>query len=335
MKKFLDLIKKNRIFIILVLIITITTLFTYKILKVKPPVKDKDLYINSSVELKSDELDDNKKIIIDGNEKKKIQIEIKNNFNKDKKIFVWYKSDNDKVKVGNLSISKIKLNKEGLIIGKNKTIKLEIGIKNNSDVIGEVEFGIIYKDLDEKIDDGKYNLIDEVFYIGNNKIYSIGDRIVLKDNSNWHVIKESSNTDIYVNLLSDDIIKIDSNSSMDVKNDMVLYNVEDENISFYLDNNYRKVLEDKNIKIGEDGEIRLITLEELQNITEYSYKNYNYYGKNIPEWLNIKKSWWTMTPYSNAGHYYVSGKNIITTKDVKKTRAGLRVVLKILKSNIK
>lgn len=335
MKKILDLINKNRIFIILVLIISITTVFIYELLKIKPPVDDKDLYINSSVELKSEELDDNKKINIDGREKKKIKIELKNNFSNDKKVFVWYKSDNDKVMVGNLSTSEIKLCKEGLIIEHNKIIEIEIGIKNNSDMIGEIEFGIINKDLDEDIDDGNYKFIDEVFNINNNKKYSIGNKVVLNDNSSWHVIEESDDADIYVSLLSDDILKVDNNDSIDAKKNMVLFNVNDENIGFYLDNDYRRILDDKNVKIGENGEIRLITLEELQKLAEYSYKNYNYYGKNIPGWLNIKKPWWTMTPYSKKGHYYVDGKNIIATKDEKKTRAGLRVVLKILKSNIK
>ena len=328
-------IKKNKVFLLLVIVITLSMLFSYKLLKVKPPIEDKDLYIKSSVELKSDELDENKKISIDGKEKKRLKLVFKNNFNKDKKIYVWYKVDNDKVSVGNLSTSSIKLSKDGLVIEKNRTIEVEIGIKNDSEEVSVVEFGIIYKDIGDVLDINNYKFIDQVFKLNNNRMYSIGDRVILKNNSYYHVIKESDNNDIYVTLLSDDIIKINNNNSLDVKDNKVLFNVNDENISFYLDNNYRKELEDKEIKIGEDGEIRLITLGELQNISEFSYKDYNYYGKNVPSWLNIKKPWWTMTPYSSDGHYYVVGKNILSTKDVKKTRAGLRIVLKLLKSNIK
>ena len=335
MKKLLEKLNKNKIFIILIVVVGMISFFMYKILKVKLPIDDNDLYIKSSVELKSDGFDENRKVVIDAKQKKRLNIIIKNNFNTKKEVYVWYKvEDSDNVKVGNLSSSKVKLSKEGLSIKENESLEVEVGIKNDLEIATKVEFGIIY---DKKNDNmNNYSFIDDVFKIGNQKTFVIGDEVILKDNSNWHVIKGSDSSDIYVVLLKDDIIKIDNNvKTIDVKDNLVLHETSDENIDFYLDNNYRKELEDKNIRIGEDGEIRLITLSELQEIGEYQYKDYNYYATDIPSWLIIKSHWWTMTPFSNDSHYYVSEKNILSIKDVKKVRAAIRPVIKVLKSNIK
>lgn len=335
MKKLLEKLKKNKIFIILIIIVAIISFFMYKTLRTKPPIKDNDLYIKSSVELKSDDLDLNKKIVVDAKQKKKLNLLIKNNFNSKKEIYVWYKvEDNEKVKVGNLSSSKVKLSKDGLIIKENESLETEIGIKNDLEVATTVEFGVVY---DKEADDiNNYSFIGDIFQIGNQKSFVVGDKVALKDNSSWHVIEETNSSDIYVVLLKDDIIQIDNNvKTIDVKDNLVLHETSDENISFYLDNNYRKELEDKSIQIGEDGEIRLITLNELQAIGEYLYKDYNYYAKNVPSWLIIKSPWWTMTPFSNDSHYYVDGKNILSIKDVKNIRAAIRPVVKVLKSNIK
>ena len=335
MKKLFEKINKNKIFIVLIIIVGIISFFMYKVLKTKPIIRDNDLYIKSSVELKSDDLDENKKIVVDAKQKKRLNLLIKNNFNSKKEIYVWYKvEDNNKVKVGNLFSSKIKLSKDGLTVEENGLFEVEIGIKNDLEVATTVEFGIIY---DNGINDiNNYLLINEVFQMGKQKSFIVGDKVRLKDNSSWHVIEESNSSDIYITLLKDEVIRIEDNTSnIDVKNNMVLHETTDENISFYLDNNYRKDLEDKNIQIGEDGEIRLITLNELQAIGQYQYKDYNYYAKDIPDWFIIKSPWWTMTPFSNDSHYYVDGKNILSIKDVKKVRASIRPVIKMLKSNIK
>ena len=338
MYKLLELLKKNKLFIALIIIIGTLTFFIYKSFVIKPPIKDNELYIRNSVELKSDDLDNNKMIIIDALQKKKINLTIKNNFNNNKKVYVWYKvEDIEKVKVGNLSSSKIKLSREGLIIKGTESYEIEIGVKNSLYNPTTIEFGIVCTDEFEELDNtNNYLFVDEVFKINNQKVFAIGDKVTLKDNSSWHVIEESASSDIYVLLLKDDTIKIDGNTTnINAKNNMVLHETSDEKISFYLDNEYRNVLEGNNIQIGEEGEIRLITLNELQVIGQYEYKDYNYYAKNSPKWLIINSPWWTMTPFSNDSYYYVNGGDIMSIKNVKKVRASIRPVVKLLKSNIK
>ena len=136
-------------------------------------------------------------------------------------------------------------------------------------------------------------------------------------------------------LLRSSNIKItNTKQALSVKGDLVSYTPGDENILFYLDNTYRKELEKNGLKLGEEAEIRLITLSELQSVGQYEYKNYVYYKKTIPSWLLINKPWWTMTPFSEKSHYYVKVGNVYHTKNDGEKYA-VRPVIRILKSNIK
>lgn len=339
MKKILEIIKRNILLIILIfIVIVLAFIYSYDNL-FKRPIDNKELYVINNIELKSNDLNENKKLIIDNKETKLITMNIKNNYNIDKRFYIWYKISNnqDSINIGSASSSDIILSKDGNIIKKQSNQNLTIGIINNSNNPVEIEFGITTSDKNEVIETpNNTNVITNIINISKLKEYSIGEKITLKNNSSWYVIEESSSTDDYITLLKDNIINIkNDNQSLDIKNNLITFDPNDDNIKFYLENTYKKELETSGIKIGEQGEIRLINLNELLTIGNYNHQDYNYYNTSSPKWLILDTPWWTSTPFSKDSTYYVYKENIFFAKDKKTTRAALRPVIKVLKSNIK
>lgn len=338
MKKILESIKNYYLLIILLfIIILLVFIYTYKVYS-NIPIDNQKLYITSKVELKSKELDSNHQIKLAPNENKTITIIVKNNFNTDKKYTIWYKSlaKNNDIQLTSSSFATT-LTDENNIIEKSSQQEISINIKNKNASSIQVEFGVAYTNPKDKL-----ILPDESISIkqkiNTNKIkeYSIGDKVILNKQGSWHVIQESLIDDEYIVLLSDKTIKLDDdNQSLDSINNKVLFKPNDDNIKFYLENTYKKLLEENNIMFGDAGEIRLITLKELLAIGSYNYKEYNYYKNDTPEWINTNTPWWTMTPYSISSTYYVQNGNIYFSKDQNATRAAIRPVIKVLKSNIK
>lgn len=334
LKKIIEKLKNNLVFIILILMVFFGVTLYYRVFS-KHSIINRDLYITSVVELRCKDLDSHKKIVVDSNESKVIKLTVKNNFNSSKKFYVWYKSDDDLLKIGSLNSSRFILSTDGNVIDKQKTLDIEIGIINTSVNSVTVEFGIVYGANNEKLDTpSDTKIITDTINVGKQREYVVGDKVNLLGNTKWYVIKESSDTDDYVTLLSDDIINIlNQNTAMDNINNLVLIQNDEDNIKYYLENIYSKELEDKGINLGENGEIRLIHLNELLSFSNYNYKDYNYYGTSSPKWLRIKMPFWTMTPFSKDNYYYVYKGNIYFSKI--NTRAGIRPVIKVLKSNIK
>lgn len=339
LKKVKKVVKANILFIILIIIIgIIAIIYSYARLRQKP-IDDKELYIINNIELKSKDLDEERILTIDRNETKIITLTIINNFKSDKKFYIWYKglTTSNNINIGSVESSTVTLLKSGNIIERNSTEEVTIGITNNNNTTSKITFGIVYGNPNDRLEvPNNSTFITNSINIIKPKEYSIGEKIILNDYSKWHVIEESSSNDDYVTLLKDKIINIEKNNQvLDMVNNKVLFDPNDENIKYYLDTIYKKELEKNNIKLGDNGEIRLITLNELLKLGNYSYKNYNYYQTTTPTWLNTNVPWWTMTPFSSDSTYYVYKGNIYFAKDKNTTRAGIRPVIKVLKSNIK
>lgn len=339
MKKVRKVVKKNILFIILITIIVIAALIYSYVRLHQKPINNKELYIINNVELKSKDLNAEKTMSIDSNETKLITLTVTNNFKTDKKFYVWYKvlTNQNNIDIGSVKSSDVTLLESGNIIEKNTTKEIIVGIKNNNDSTIQLAFGIVYGDQNEqlKLPHNSTSITDSIDII-EKKEYSVGEKIILNDYSRWHVIEESSSNEDYVTLLKDDVINIEeSDQALDVVKNKILFDPNDENIKFYLDNTYKKELEKNNIKLGDNGEIRLITLNELLTLGNYNYQDYNYYQTTTPNWLNTNVPWWTMTPFSSDSTYYVYKGNIYFAKDKNITRAAIRPVIKVLKSNIK
>lgn len=339
LKKVRKVVKKNILFIILITIIVIAALIYSYVRLHQKPINNKELYIINNVELKSKDLNAEKTMSIDSNETKLITLTVTNNFKTDKKFYVWYKvlTNQNNIDIGSVKSSDVTLLESGNIIEKNTTKEIIVGIKNNNDSTIQLAFGIVYGDQNEqlKLPHNSTSITDSIDII-EKKEYSVGEKIILNDYSRWHVIEESSSNEDYVTLLKDDVINIEeSDQALDVVKNKILFDPNDENIKFYLDNTYKKELEKNNIKLGDNGEIRLITLNELLTLGNYNYQDYNYYQTTTPNWLNTNVPWWTMTPFSSDSTYYVYKGNIYFAKDKNITRAAIRPVIKVLKSNIK
>ena len=339
MKKVKKTLKSNIFFIISILIIVAFSFIYSYYMFYKKPIDNKELYIINKVDIISEDLDEEKSLMIDSNETKLITLTVENNFNINKKFYIWYQilNNQNNINIGSITSSAIVLNDSGNVIEKNSNQEITLGIKNNNTSTTKIKFGIVYGDQSQQLQaPDKCIFITNTINISKPKEYSIGDKIILNDYSSWHVIKESLANDDYIVLLNDNVINIeDTNQALDVQNNQVLFDPNDENINFYLENNYKKFLEESNVKIGDQGEIRLITLDELLTIGNYNYKNYNYYQAITPPWLTINTPWWTMTPFSTNSTYYVHKGNIYYAKEKDTTRAALRPVIKVLKTNIK
>lgn len=336
MNKIRNFVKKNIYFIVSLFVICALFMFIYGKFSRKS-IDNKNYSITNNIEFKSDSFDKNKKLTIDGKETKVVKISIKNNYLESKKVGIWYKSDDfDKIKVGNYKNTEDKLMLEGTKIDAGKLLNVTIAITNNDSVPINIEFGMEYTDTYDNLKElTNARYISGTISVNKSGEYRVGDKVTLLDNSDWYVLKESTNLDDYVLLLKSNTIKIvDTKQALSTNGNLVIYTPDDDNILFYLDNTYRKDLENNGLKLGEDAEIRLITLSELQSVGQYEYKNYVYYKKNIPSWLQINKSWWTMTPFSEKSHYYVKKGNVYYTKSDNEKYA-VRPVIKILKSNIK
>lgn len=338
MKKLLDSVKEYYLLIISIfIVISLVIIYTHNSF-IDKPVQNKKLYITSEVELKSPEFNEDNQIELGPNQQKSIEITVKNNFNTDKKYIAWYKKLNESsnIEINIENSNQITLSKEGNFIEKNSNYQMIININNKSNIEAKIQFGVVYTDIKEllTVPNNSFPLFHSVKE-KNTKEYSIGDKIVLNDKSSWHVIKESLINDDYITLLKDNPINLNTNvQSFNIVSNKVLFQPDDENIKFYLENTYKENLEKNDINIGDDGEIRLITLNELLSIGNYNYKDYNYYGTTIPKWLDINTPWWTMTPFSSESIYYAHKGNIYFAKDNKTTRATIRPVIKVLKTNI-
>lgn len=339
MKKVKKTLKSNIFFIISILIIIAFSFIYSYYMFYKKPIDNKELYIINKVDIISEDLDEEKSLMIDSNETKLITLTVENNFNINKKFYIWYQilNNQNNINIGSITSSAIVLNDSGNVIEKNSNQEITLGIKNNNTSTTKIKFGIVYGDQSQQLQaPDKCIFITNTINISKSKEYSIGEKIILNDYSRWHVIEESSSNEDYVTLLKDDVINIEeSDQALDVVKNKILFDPNDENIKFYLDNTYKKELEKNNIKLGDNGEIRLITLNELLTLGNYNYQDYNYYQTTTPNWLNTNVPWWTMTPFSSDSTYYVYKGNIYFAKDKNITRAAIRPVIKVLKSNIK
>lgn len=143
-------------------------------------------------------------------------------------------------------------------------------------------------------------------YEDTSNIYKVGDKVKLKDKTDWYVI-DDSNTN-YITLFSSESIKdIIFDEKSNLYTNSYIYN--------YLNKNYKSLLNKANILIGSEGEIRLLTKNEYNKLSKLEINNDNF-------WLN----------YNNQA-YIVTNEGKIEKQDVNKL-SGLRPVIKILKENL-
>ena len=191
-----------------------------------------------------------------------------------------------------------------------------------------------------------------IYFLKKNAIeYNIGDYVMLKDGSTWHVVVDCLKKDDYITLLSDTSIDLNSDGS---NNDTMYFNSTNYNKDFYsstignyLINFYMPSLVTNGIEFGTEGEIRLITLDELLNIGSFKKvsdsSNFPIYNlKKAPNWLygssfGTYGYWWTMTAFdANDSDVWVVNNvgNIIRDSASNNNTNSVRPVIKILKSNL-
>lgn len=168
------------------------------------------------------------------------------------------------------------------------------------------------------------------------KPYNIGDKVTLKDNSSWYVIKESPSSENTLYLLSENIVDINKDKEIDSKDKVVFdssnsceYDTKSEkNIGYFLENTVKSMY-GKEVDIKK---IRLITSEEYINIRDYMKFGYSWQDGN---WLSNEKtdSWWLET--SKYGKVYVVTKRGSYKLAEAKSKNYVRPVIKIDKDNVK
>lgn len=131
MKKTKKTLKSNIFFIVLILIIVaVSFIYSYYMLYRKP-IDNKELYIINKVDIISEDLDAEKSLMIDSNETKLITLTVENNFNINKRFYIWYQilNNQNNINIGSITSSAIALTNSGNIIEKNSNQEIALGIK--------------------------------------------------------------------------------------------------------------------------------------------------------------------------------------------------------------
>lgn len=126
--------------------------------------------------------------------------------------------------------------------------------------------------------------------------YSIGQKITLKDDSIWYVVEDSGKNSDEVKLLKETTIDTDGDNKITDK-DKMKYNEEDkaeynltlkESGPYYLDNSYKKILEEK---VGSVESIGMLTTKEFIKIRDRMGYSDEWSDGN---WLANKSlgNWW-------------------------------------------
>ena len=126
--------------------------------------------------------------------------------------------------------------------------------------------------------------------------YSIGQKITLKDDSIWYVVEDSGKNSDEVKILKETTIDIDGDNKITDK-DKMKYNEEDkaeynltlkESGPYYLDNSYKKILEEK---VGSVESIGMLTTKEFIKIRDRMGYSDEWSDGN---WLANKSlgNWW-------------------------------------------
>lgn len=141
--------------------------------------------------------------------------------------------------------------------------------------------------------------------------YSIGDKVVLKDDSIWYVVIDSGSGEANVKLLSAVVIDVDESGKIDAKDrkkynntNTDVFDLKDENsLAYYLDNDYRPKLENK---VGKIKDISLLTSKEFVKMREKMGFGYEWSTGN---WLASPSlgTWWIISS-QNEKIYAVNSK---------------------------
>ncbi len=98
--------------------------------------------------------------------------------------------------------------------------------------------------------------------------YEMGDAVTLKDDSKWHVVEDSGKHDSTVKLLSDEIVDLNNDGSLN-GNDILKYSpsgkaeydpLEEGSVGYYVNNTYKKKIEDA---VGKVESVGILTSKEF------------------------------------------------------------------------
>jgi hypothetical protein len=168
--------------------------------------------------------------------------------------------------------------------------------------------------------------------------YSMGDAVTLKDNSTWHVVENSGKHDPTVKLLSDNIADLNNDGLFD-GNDILIYSpsskseynpLEENSIGFYVNNTYKKKIEESVGKVESVGILSSKEFVKLRNKLGLG----NEWSE--PNWLGNDKLvlWWVESSPKEDSVYVVThrGTYMITKAN---TKHALRPTIVISKDKIK
>jgi len=168
------------------------------------------------------------------------------------------------------------------------------------------------------------------------KEYSVGDKVTLKDDSIWYVIKNTTSDENTFELLSENVLDINNDNNLDTNDKVTFdssksceYNSKKEtNIGYFLENEVKEKY-DKQFDVKE---IRLLNSEEYVNIRKTMNFGYDWEEGN---WLANEKidSWWLETSRYNK-IYVVTKRGSYKLSD-SNSKNYVRPVIKIEKNNIK
>ncbi|MBR1386135.1 MAG: hypothetical protein IJ568_04845 [Bacilli bacterium] len=164
-------------------------------------------------------------------------------------------------------------------------------------------------------------------------VYSVGDKVILKDSTVWYVVKDSDSNEENIILFREYVLDINGDTKID-NNDKLKYNTEnnpilddnnEDSVAYYLENTYKKELQSN---VGEIISVGLLTTKEFIKIRDKMGFGYEWSDGN---WLANRSmdNWWidseqngkvyAVSPNGSFKLYNASSYNLVRPKiEIKK-----------------